>query len=77
MGRVLNLGWGRGIRTPECWDQNPVPYHLAIPQGFFDYIIFWFEVAKNLLGCVFLFVVGGVGVYMVVGFLTQAGRILI
>lgn len=25
-------GWGGGIRTPECWDQNPVPYHLATPQ---------------------------------------------
>ena len=25
-------GWGRGIRTPECWDQNPVPYRLASPQ---------------------------------------------
>ena len=23
------LGWDGGIRTPECWDQNPVPYHLA------------------------------------------------
>ena len=25
-------GWDGGIRTPECWDQNPVPYHLANPQ---------------------------------------------
>ena len=25
-------GWGGGIRTPECWDQNPVPYHLATPH---------------------------------------------
>ena len=25
-------GWGGGIRTPECWNQNPVPYHLATPQ---------------------------------------------
>gem|GEM_PF-1369257 len=27
-----NLGWDGGIRTPECWDQNPVPYHLATSQ---------------------------------------------
>ena len=25
-------GWGGGIRTPECQDQNLVPYHLATPQ---------------------------------------------
>lgn len=25
-------GWDGGIRTPECWDQNPVPYHLATSQ---------------------------------------------
>ncbi len=25
-------GWGRGIRTPESRDQNPLPYRLAIPQ---------------------------------------------
>jgi integrase len=23
------LGWDGGIRTPECWYQKPVPYHLA------------------------------------------------
>ena len=28
----LSLGWGGGIRTPECMDQNHVPYHLATPQ---------------------------------------------
>ena len=28
-------GWGTRIRTWECRDQNPVPYHLAIPQLFF------------------------------------------
>ena len=22
-------GWDGGIRTPECWYQKPVPYHLA------------------------------------------------
>jgi hypothetical protein len=26
------LGWGGGTRTPECQDQNLVPYHLATPQ---------------------------------------------
>ena len=26
---VLVFGWDGGIRTPECRDQNPVPYHLA------------------------------------------------
>jgi hypothetical protein len=25
-------GWGGGIRTPECMDQNHVPYHLATPH---------------------------------------------
>jgi hypothetical protein len=29
---VNNLGWGGGIRTPECQDQNLVPYHLATPH---------------------------------------------
>ena len=24
-----NFGWDGRIRTCECWDQNPVPYHLA------------------------------------------------
>ena len=27
-----HTGWGSKIRTYECWDQNPVPYRLAIPQ---------------------------------------------
>lgn len=26
------VGWGGRIRTSECWNQNPVPYHLATPQ---------------------------------------------
>jgi hypothetical protein len=26
------LGWGGGTRTPECQDQNLVPYHLATPH---------------------------------------------
>ena len=26
------FGWGGRIRTCECRDQNPVPYHLATPQ---------------------------------------------
>lgn len=26
------LGWAGGIRTPECQDQNLVPYHLATAQ---------------------------------------------
>jgi hypothetical protein len=25
-------GWGGRIRTCECRNQNPVPYHLATPQ---------------------------------------------
>ena len=28
----LLIGWGAGIRTPECWYQKPVPYRLATPQ---------------------------------------------
>ena len=28
----LSMNWDRGIRTPECWNQNPVPYRLAISQ---------------------------------------------
>ena len=27
-------GWGGRDRTYECWDQNPVPYHLATPQNY-------------------------------------------
>ena len=34
---ILMLGWGGGIRTPECMDQNHVPYHLATPQDVPDY----------------------------------------
>ena len=32
---VFILGWVGRIRTCECWDQNPVPYHLATthPNG--------------------------------------------
>lgn len=30
---LIALGWSGGIRTPEWWDQNPLPYHLANPQG--------------------------------------------
>ncbi len=30
----LGLGWGRWIRTIECRNQNPVPYHLAIPHHY-------------------------------------------
>jgi hypothetical protein len=26
------LGWGGGIRTPECRHQKPMPYHLATPH---------------------------------------------
>jgi hypothetical protein len=26
-------GWGGGTRTPECQDQNLVPYHLATPHS--------------------------------------------
>ena len=29
----FEFGWGGGIRTPECQDQNLVPYHLATPQN--------------------------------------------
>jgi hypothetical protein len=29
---MLMLGWGGGTRTPECQDQNLVPYHLATPH---------------------------------------------
>ena len=28
------IGWTGRIRTCECWDQNPVPYHLATVQSF-------------------------------------------
>ncbi len=29
---ALLFGWGGRIRTCECRDQNPVPYHLATPH---------------------------------------------
>ena len=28
----IKIGWGARIRTWECGDQNPVPYHLATPK---------------------------------------------
>jgi hypothetical protein len=28
-----HLGWGGGIRTPECQYQKLVPYHLATPHN--------------------------------------------
>ncbi len=31
---MSTYGWGGGIRTPECWYQKPVPYHLATPHYF-------------------------------------------
>ena len=31
-------GWGGGIRTPECMDQNHVPYHLATPQ--YEFVLY-------------------------------------
>jgi hypothetical protein len=31
-GATFSFCWGGGIRTPECMDQNHVPYHLATPQ---------------------------------------------
>ena len=30
---TVKNGWGARIRTWECRDQNPVPYHLATPQN--------------------------------------------
>ena len=30
---TLTAGWGGRDRTFECWNQNPVPYHLATPQS--------------------------------------------
>ena len=31
-GETALAGWGAWIRTRECRNQNPVPYHLATPQ---------------------------------------------
>ena len=32
-GSLISIsGWGGGIRTPECMDQNHVPYRLATPH---------------------------------------------
>ena len=36
-------GWGARIRTWECRNQNPVPYHLATPQT-------WDFLSKNSEG---------------------------
>src|SRR5690554_3732256 len=30
-GKIQQDGRGRRIRTSACWNQNPVPYRLAIP----------------------------------------------
>ena len=32
--KLPESGWGGEIRTPECQDQNLVPYHLATPQSY-------------------------------------------
>ena len=37
----ISFGWGWGIRTPEWWDQNPLPYHLANPHRYSYHTIFF------------------------------------
>src|SRR5215468_1141734 len=34
---ALSVGWGARIRTWEWRNQNPLPYHLATPQGAADH----------------------------------------
>ena len=36
--RLFEIGWGTRIRTSEWWNQNPLPYRLAIPQQFFTQV---------------------------------------
>jgi hypothetical protein len=40
-------GWGGGIRTPECWYQKPVPYHLATPHHEFAPLRLKFRQSRN------------------------------
>lgn len=40
MQRSVLIGSGGGIRTPEWWDQNPLPYHLATPEYEFDFLVY-------------------------------------
>ena len=42
-----NNGWGGGIRTPECQDQNLVPYHLATPHVIDNCVNFVSLLQKN------------------------------
>src|SRR3954454_11655168 len=44
-GDGRGVGWGGRDRTYECRNQNPVPYHLATPQGNTD--VGMFRVRQN------------------------------
>ena len=46
---VERYGWGARIRTSECRDQNPVPYHLATPQENADHYADSHAVCQMLL----------------------------
>ena len=59
-GRFLvheKLSSGGGIRTPECQDQNLVPYHLATPEQNFSLISggFIFDDFRYFFNCFFKF----------------------
>ena len=43
--RPQGRGWIGRIRTCECWDQNPVPYHLATIQS----PLFYHILSKNAI----------------------------
>ena len=42
-------GWGTVIRTQECRSQSPMPYHLAIAQCSFYFIILIFIYQEYLI----------------------------
>lgn len=37
--RYFYFGWDGGIRTPECQDQNLVPYHLATSHYCYSWLL--------------------------------------
>ena len=45
---LSEFGWGTRIRTWECWNQNPVPYRLAIPQNILIAKKWWLRRDSNL-----------------------------
>ena len=51
MMAMRSIWLGMRDSNPRSWDQNPVPYHLANPQYWGDYIgvwLFWIAVLQSI-----------------------------